>query len=184
MEALRLATRLGVMNAGEILQTDSPGEVMNHPVSEFVASLVGVENLLLGNVIKKNDSSIIVSVSGLEIEAMGSMEPGEKVVLCIRTENVILSDVVHGGPAGTENTFPANVVRTTPMVPYQKIHLNCGFPLVAYVSNPSVSELSLKKGSEVLASFKAKRVHAIVGASRSVLTGAKSGGSSQQDTVG
>jgi len=183
-EALRLATRLGVMNAGEILQTDSPGEVMNHPVSEFVASLVGVENLLLGNVIKKNDSSIIVSVSGLEIEAMGSMEPGEKVVLCIRTENVILSDVVHGGPAGTENTFPANVVRTTPMVPYQKIHLNCGFPLVAYVSNPSVSELSLKKGSEVLASFKAKRVHAIIGASRSVLTGAKSGGSSQQDTVG
>jgi tungstate transport system ATP-binding protein len=183
-EALRLATRFGVMNSGEILQIGSPDEVMNHPVNEFVASLVGVENLLLGKVIKKNDSSIIVSVSGLEVEAMGSMEPGEKVVLCIRPENVILSDIVYGGPAGTKNTFPANVVRITPMVPYQKIHLNCGFPLVAYVSNPSFSELSLKKGSEVLACFKAKRVHAIVGASRSVLTGAKSGGSSQQGTVG
>jgi tungstate transport system ATP-binding protein len=31
MEALRLATRLGVMNTGEILQTGSSDQVMNHP---------------------------------------------------------------------------------------------------------------------------------------------------------
>ena len=54
MEALRLATRLGVMNAGEILQTGSSDEVMNRPVNEFVASLVGVENILRGKVIRKN----------------------------------------------------------------------------------------------------------------------------------
>jgi tungstate transport system ATP-binding protein len=106
------------------------------------------------------------------------------VILCLRPENVILSEIVAGSPAGTRNTFPANVVRITPMGPYQKVQLNCGFSLVAYVPNPSFSELSLKKGTEVLASFKAKTVHAIVGASRSVLTEAKSGGSSRQETVG
>ena len=184
MEAIRLATRLGVMNAGEILQTGSPDEVMNHPVNEFVASLVGVENLLQGRVAKKMDGSFIASVAGQDIEAMGPMETGDLVILCIRPENVTLSDIASGNTAGIRNTFPATVVRITPMGPYQKVQLNCGFPLVAYASNPSFSELSLKKGSEVLASFKAKRVHAIRGASRSVLTGAKSGGSSQQDTAG
>lgn len=161
MEAIRLATRLGVMNAGEILQTGSPDEVMNHPVNEFVASMVGVENLLQGRVAKKMDGSFIASVAGQDIEAMGPMETGDLVILCIRPENVTLSDIASGNPAKTGNTFPAKVVRITPLGPYHKVQLNSGFPLVAYVPNPSFSELSLKEGSEVLASFKAKTVHAI-----------------------
>jgi tungstate transport system ATP-binding protein len=161
MEALRLATRLGVMNGGEILQTGSPEEVMNHPVNEFVASLVGVENLLHGRVTKKNESFFIASVSGQDIEAMGPMEPEDPVILCIRPEYVTLSDIASGDPAGGRNTFPAKVERITPMGPYQKVQLNCGFPLVAYVANPSFSELSLNKGAEVLASFKTKAVHVI-----------------------
>jgi len=161
MEALRLATRLGVMNGGEILQTGSPDEVMNHPADEFVASLVGVENLLHGWVIKKNESSFIASVSGQDIEAMGTMESGEPVILCIRPENVTLSDILSGGPKGTSNTFPANVERITSMGPYQKVQLNCGFPLVTYVTSHALSSLSMKQGTEVLASFEVNVVHAI-----------------------
>jgi tungstate transport system ATP-binding protein len=161
MEAIRLATRLGVMNAGEILQIGSPDEVMNRPVSEFVASLVGVENLLLGKVTKNNESSFMASVSGQDIEAMGPMKSGDQVILCIRPENVILSEIVSGSPARTRNTFPANVERITPMGPYQKVHLNCGFPLVTYVTIHTLSALSIKQGTEVLASFDASAVHAI-----------------------
>jgi tungstate transport system ATP-binding protein len=62
------------------------------------------------------------------------------------------------------NTFPATVEKITPMGPYQKVHVDCGFSLVAYVTNPSFSELSLKEGTEVLAAFQAKTVHAICGA--------------------
>ena len=161
MEALRLATRLGVMNAGEILQTGSPDEVMNRPVNEFVASLVGVENLLHGKVAKKNEGSFIASVSGQEIEAEGSMYLGEAVILCLRPENVILSSIGSGGMRPEGNAFPGTVGKITPMGPYQKVQLNCGFPLVAYVPNLSCSELSLKEGAEVLASFKAKAAHAV-----------------------
>ena len=161
MEALRLATRLGVMNAGEIHQIGSPDEVMNHPVNEFVASLVGVENLLHGKVIKKNKGSFIASVSGQDIDAMGLMESGDPVILCIRPENVILSDIVSGNPSGPRNTFPANVVRITPMGPYNKVQLNCGFPLVTYVTSHALSALSIKQGTEVFASFDSNAVHAI-----------------------
>lgn len=164
MEALRLATRLGVMNSGEILQIGSPDEVMNHPVNEFVASLVGVENLLHGRVTKKNETSFIASVSGQDIEATGPMESGDPVILCIRPENVTLSGLVSGSGADTINTFPADILKITPMGPYQKVQLKCGFPLVAYITNPSFSALSLKQGSHVLASFTAKSVHTIRGA--------------------
>jgi tungstate transport system ATP-binding protein len=160
-EALRLATRLGVMNAGEILQTGSSDEVMNRPVNEFVASLVGVENLLHGKVTNRNDGSFIASVSGQDIEATGLMESGDPVILCIRPENVILSEIVPRSPAGTRNTFPADVVRITPMGPYQKVQLNCGFTLVTYVTSHALSALSIKQGTEVLASFDAMAVHVI-----------------------
>jgi tungstate transport system ATP-binding protein len=44
---------------------------------------------------------------------------------------------------------------------YQKVHLHCGFPLVAYVTNHSLEELSLAEGKEVRASFKATAVTVI-----------------------
>src|SRR4030043_1431210 len=48
LEALRLSDRIGVMNGGEIIQIGSPEEVANHPVSELVASFLGVEKTLTG----------------------------------------------------------------------------------------------------------------------------------------
>jgi tungstate transport system ATP-binding protein len=161
MEALRLATRLGVMGAGEILQTGSPEEVMHRPVSEFVASLVGVENILHGRVARKNESSYMVSLSGQTIEAMGAMETGEQVILCIRPESVTLSSIVSGNQSASVNSFPADVERITAMGPYQKVQLNCGFPLVTYVTGHTLSALSIKQGTKVLASFDANSIHVI-----------------------
>jgi len=161
MEALRLATRLGVMNAGEIFQTGSCDEVMNHPVNEFVASLVGVETILQGKVIRNNSTTSIISVSGKEIEAMGDAGLGEAVVLCVRPENVILSGIALASPTSVMNTFPGRVEKITPIGHYRKVQLHCGFPLTAYVANSSSSDLSLKEGTEVLASFGAKAIHVI-----------------------
>jgi tungstate transport system ATP-binding protein len=92
---------------------------------------------------------------------MGLVESRDQVILCIRPENVILSDIRSGSLAGITNIFPANVERITPMGPYQRVQLNCGFPLVTYVTSHALSALSLKQGTEVLASFDAMAVHAI-----------------------
>jgi len=168
-EALRLATRLGAMSAGEILQTGSPDEVMNHPVNEFVASLVGVENILQGKVVRRTGRTFFASVSGQEIEAIGDADLGEPVSLCIRPENVALSAIASGDLTSVTDTFPGTVEKITPIGHYKKVLLNCGFPLVAYVTNPSFSDLLLKEGSKVLASFKPKSVHVIRGATRSAV---------------
>jgi len=44
---------------------------------------------------------------------------------------------------------------------YQKIELDCGFPLVAYVTHTSSEHLSLREGKEVKASFKATSIHVL-----------------------
>jgi tungstate transport system ATP-binding protein len=161
MEALRLSDRIAVMNAGKILQIGSSGEVMNQPVDEFVASFVGVETILTGKVAKRNGGTIIVSVEGQEIEAVGDARLGENVVLCIRPENVTLS--VRSSQEGTSarNVFSGKIAKIISLGLYQKIHLQCGFPLVAYVTNHSLEELSLAQGKEVRASFKATAVTVI-----------------------
>jgi len=161
LEALRLSDRIAVMNQGKILQFGSPGEVMNHPVNEFVASFVGVETILTGKVIKQNGGTFITSVEGQEIEAVGDVHLGETVVICIRPENVTLSTRSSQGGTSARNLFSGRIAKITPLGFYQKIQLSCGFPLVAYVTNHSLEELSLTEGKQVRASFKATAVTVI-----------------------
>ena len=158
IEALRLSNRMAVMKDGKILQVGLPGEVMNHPVNEWVASFVGVETILTGKVIKQNGGTFITSVEGQEIEVVGDVHLEERVVLCIRPENVTLSTRSSQDRTSARNVFPGRIMKITSLGLYQKIHLDCTFPLVAYVTNHSLEELSLAEGKEVRASFKATAV--------------------------
>ncbi|MCM0583063.1 ABC transporter ATP-binding protein [Weissella diestrammenae] len=45
-EALKLATHIGVMDHGQLIQYATPNEILQHPASEFVAKLIGEERLL------------------------------------------------------------------------------------------------------------------------------------------
>lgn len=161
LEALRLSDRIAVMNAGRILQIGSPGEVMNQPIDEFVASFVGVETILTGKVVKKDGGTFFTLVGGQEIEVVGSAHLGEAVVLCIRPENVTLSTRPSREGSSARNVFPGRIEKIVSLGLYQKVQLNCGFPLVAYITNHSLEELLLKEGKEVKAFFKATAVTVI-----------------------
>jgi tungstate transport system ATP-binding protein len=161
LEALRLSNQIAVMNSGRILQIGSPDEVMNHPANEFVASFVGIETILSGRVIKKDGGTFVTSVSGQEIEAVGDARLGEAVTLCVRPENVTLLTRSSNEGTSARNIFPGKIVKILSLGLYQKVHLDCGFPLVAYVTNHSLDELMLKEGKEVRASFKATAVMVI-----------------------
>jgi putrescine transport system ATP-binding protein len=45
-EAMSMATRLAVMNAGRIAQTGSPHDLYERPASRFVADFIGIANIL------------------------------------------------------------------------------------------------------------------------------------------
>jgi tungstate transport system ATP-binding protein len=160
-EALRLATQLGVMHAGTILQVGSVSEVINRPVDDVVASLVGVETILKGEVIRSLNGTIVAVVAGRSIVAASDAAPGTQVSLCIRPEHVHLACVSPAGPARPKNTFAASVAKITPAGFYQKVQLDCGFPLIAYVPGISAGACELREGAEVSASVEAVNIHVI-----------------------
>ena len=161
LEALRLSDRMAVMKGGRILQQGPPDDVMNRPADEFVASFVGVETILNGWVIKRNGGSFLANVSDHEVEAVGDVQVGEEVVLCIRPENVTLSIHPFKETTSARNMFPGKIVGITPMGLFHKVLLDCGFPLVAYVTRHSIENLMLKEGKEVNALFKATAIHVV-----------------------
>jgi tungstate transport system ATP-binding protein len=160
-EAFTLSNRIAVMNQGKILQLGAPDEVVNHPADDWVASFVGMETLLTGQVVKKNGWTFLVSIGGREVEAIGDVGQGEPVVLCIRPEDVTLSIPPYPETISARNVFTGKILKIVPLGPYQKVHLDCGFPLMAYVTHHSQKALSLTEGREVRASFKATAVTVI-----------------------
>lgn len=161
MEALRLSDRIAVMNDGGIVQIGPPGEVMNFPANELVASFAGVETILSGKVIRKRGGTFVASVSGQEIEAAGEAGLGEEVVLGIRPENVTLSSLPSSQTTSARNVLPGRIARVTSLGFYHRIQLDCGFPLVAYVTGHSLESLSLEEGRQVQASFKATAIRVV-----------------------
>ncbi len=161
MEALRLSDRMAVMGQGHILQMGASAEVMNQPVDEFVASFVGVETILSGRVIKEGRGTFVVAAGEREVEAVGMARIGESVVLCIRPENVTLAIPPSKEISSARNIFTGRILKVVPLGLYYKVHLDCGFPLVAYLTLQSLEGLSLSEGKEVLASFKATAIHVL-----------------------
>jgi tungstate transport system ATP-binding protein len=170
VEALRLSNRIAVVHGGRILQIGAPEEVMNHPVNEFVAFFVGIETVLTGKVIHMENGTLVVSVGGGRIEAVGEAKLGEDVTLCIRPENVTLFNPSYQEMTSARNVIPGKISRVVSLGAYQKIELDCGFPLVAYVTHNSMENLSLREGKEVKASFKATAVHVLRRGKQSIMT--------------
>ena len=161
MDALRLSDRIAVMKGGMIHQIGPPREILNHPMSEFVASFVGIETILSGLVTAKGTGTFIASISGHTIEAIGDANIGENVICFIRPESIVISLDSARGLTSERNIFSGTIGKIIPLGPYYKIHIDCGFPLVAYITSDSCRDLSLKVGKEITASFKATAVRVI-----------------------
>ena len=160
-EALRMSDRVAVMKEGRIVQIDTPQTVMNHPTDEFIASFVGMETILAGEIARTGPGTVTARIEGREIEMVGQGTPGERIVCCIRPEQVTLSTEPPGEGTSARNTFSGRIVRIIPLGLFYKVCLDCGFSLIAYVTAPSMENLGLEEGKSVFASVKATAVHLI-----------------------
>mgnify|MGYP005810489711 CR=1 FL=1 len=57
-EAMTLATRIGVMNQGRIVQTGTPTEIYEFPNSRFVADFIGTVNLFAGRIVDEDSDYV------------------------------------------------------------------------------------------------------------------------------
>ena len=161
MEALRLADRMAIMNGGRIVQTGTPAEIINHPCNAFVASFVGTETILEGQVMENKIGNLTVSVNNHLIQAVAGTETAGRVLCCIRPEHVTIALDKTTAVTSARNVFPAVILDIRAMGPFFKVILDCGFPLTAYVTRESLDNLTLCTGMSVTASFKATAIHII-----------------------
>jgi tungstate transport system ATP-binding protein len=159
-ETLRLAQDVTVMGVGKIIQSGTTAEIFNQPDSEFVANFVGTETILEGTVKSCSEGNVVVLVNGKEIEAIGDCFVGQTVYCCLRPENVTVSSQTQG-KISARNIFEAKVSKIMRQGFFNKLTLDGGFPLVAYITIPSFEDLGITLGATVIASFKATSVHII-----------------------
>lgn len=157
-EALRLADRMVVMHDGAIVQSGAPASIMSQPANAFVASFVGMENTFTGIVTAAANGLLTLDVEGRTMAIPGEGRTGERVVLCIHPEHVVIN-TAQPDRTSSRNVYPGHVARVVPCGPFSKIYLDCGFPLVATVTAQSLQQLGLRQATPVHASFKATSVH-------------------------
>ncbi len=102
-EALTMADRIVVMNAGCLEQVGAPQEIYRNPATAFVADFVGSMNFLAGTVSAPGK----VKVDGHEFACpvQDGLAPGAAVQLCIRPEDVRVRDL----PADVPNRVAVEV---------------------------------------------------------------------------
>ena len=90
-EAFTFADRVGVMQAGEILQFDTPYNIYHQPCSRFVADFVGLGNFIPAKI---TNQKCLETVFG-EIRGTFSSEfnPGDEVDLLVRPDDIPHDDL-------------------------------------------------------------------------------------------
>ncbi|MCU1584801.1 MAG: transporter ATP-binding protein [Microbacteriaceae bacterium] len=108
-EALAVADRVAVMNAGNIEQIGTPEELYLNPATSFVADFIGLSNQLDGEL---DTDTGTIAIYGHELSALGAGHAGGPVTAYVRPEDIELAaDGIPGTVVST--SFLGSVRRTT-----------------------------------------------------------------------
>ena len=83
-EAMTMADRIAVMNAGHVLQVASPQELYDRPVDRFVAAFIGRMNFLEGTVVP---GAVLVERHGPLRAPVDGLKEGVAASLAVRPES-------------------------------------------------------------------------------------------------
>ncbi len=155
----QLAKRIGVLLDGQLMQVGNPNEIFSSPINQKVAEFVGVENMLSGKVIERNENVLTINVSDNIIQAMPNHLFENEVYVLIRPEDIIFS--ISKNTSSARNMLRGTVSKLIEVGPLIRLEINCGFPLIGLITRSSASELGLEIGKDIYASFKVTATHVI-----------------------
>jgi putrescine transport system ATP-binding protein len=109
-EAMTLASRIGVMNHGEIVQAGTPAEIYEFPSSKFVADFIGSVNIFEGKLIDDEPAYVRIAspeLGGTIYVGHGISAASDSTVwAAVRPEKILMST---RPPAGTDNVVRGEV---------------------------------------------------------------------------
>ena len=94
-EAMTLASRIGVMNHGEIVQIGTPSDIYEYPSSRFVADFIGSVNMFEGRLVEDEPDYVRVASDELggtfHVGHGVSAAPDATVWVALRPEKIVVS---------------------------------------------------------------------------------------------
>ena len=152
-EAALLGTRVGVMDAGRIVQLGSAGDLAAAPASPFVAGFTGAI-VLTGTAVPGPDGLTSVQLDGGG--EVASPEPAQgPVAVTIYPWEIALAPPGAADPGSARNHVPAEVVSVTAVGNRVRVGLAAPQPLAAELTQGAVDRLGLRPGARVVATWKA-----------------------------
>ncbi len=151
LDAMVLADRIVVIEAGRIVQEGPPLEVARAPRTDYVARLVGL-NLVRGEA----HGATVRLEGGFEL-AVAEPLSGRALVAFAPTAVALFPFRPEGSP---RNTWPVVVTGVEQHGSLVRVTLDGSLPAVAEVTPPAVAELRLVPGRELWAALKATETHA------------------------
>jgi putrescine transport system ATP-binding protein len=139
-EAMTLSTRIGVMNAGEIIQVGTPKEIYEYPGSRFVAEFIGNVNMFQGQVVEDEPDHVRIACCELGlaiyVDHGVSGAPDAIVWVAIRPEKIEISTAA---PAHSENVVRGTVKEIAYMGDVSRYLVQLESGKIVRVTQPNVS---------------------------------------------
>ena len=159
-EALQLGDRIVVMEEGRICQAGAIQQVFDRPTEAGVARILGVETVVLGDVVDRREGLVTLAVGEARLLASDPGSLGPRAYACIRGEDVTV-ERGEPGPSTARNRLRGHLRALHPDGALVRLTLDCGFPLESLVTRRACEDLGLKEGEAVTALLKASAIHLI-----------------------
>ena len=151
-EALTLSDRIAVFNQGKIFQVGAPRDLYERPADRFVADFIGINNLIEGAVrsVDAARGRLTAQTALGELQALRGerLAAGDRCVICIRPENIVLGEGAEGNFVRGKIAFAAYLGNTL----RYDVDLGQGVTFKADIRDPWHHE-QLAMGSAVGLSF-------------------------------
>ena len=166
-EAAAFGDRVAVLDAGRVVQQGTPAQLAATPASAFVADFAGAV-VLTGTARDATGSGAGATV--VELDGGGTVSSTDaaqgRVAASVFPWEIVLEPVGDGdpplSPTSARNRLLATIISVTVVGGRARIGLSAGQPLVAEVSEASVTELGLGPGDRVAATWKAAATRLIL----------------------
>jgi putrescine transport system ATP-binding protein len=156
-EAMTVADRIGLMNAGRLVQVATPSEIYEQPNSRWVAGFIGDVNLIEGKVTSSGLGHAVIDSAALGrllVANPADIANATQVCVALRPEKIQID--TEASRAGGENHFAGRVIEIGYLgdTSVYKVRLDGGFEMRAAVANRTRSvERAIGTGDRVWLSW-------------------------------
>lgn len=150
-EAISLASRVGVMHNGRIIQEGTPEEVFTHPANRFVARYAGIKNFFRVVFIKSYSNVTCISDNRTKFRLPKGEYPSSGLLILAPGE-VLLS---RQGAAGMQiNNIRGIIEDIVPSPSGYEVTVNAGDHFFADITRREMEEQKYVTGEPVVVSFR------------------------------